>query len=237
MKDLMGKAAMDYYRDNKPKNMMTETNISTLDVFPTSYLFRSFMEMDLQEQRALERVKGKVLDIGAGAGSHSLFIQDEIGLEVTALDQSPLFIKVCKLRGIKNTVCSTILDYSGEKFDTLLLLMNGTGIFEKFDKIGVYLEHLKTLLNPGGQILIDGSDIIYMYTKPNGSFQDPPDHYYGEVTYQLYYKGEKEDPFPWLYLDFESLKEVSEDHGLKAEKVWEKNYNYLAKLTFAEGNS
>lgn len=227
----MGQAIWDYYHNNSPQDMLTETNISKMDIFRTAHLFRDYENMPEIEQKALDMSWGKVLDVGAGAGSHSLYLQNQKGLEVTALDVSQKSIEVCRLRGIKKTVCTHLLDYDGdgEKFDTILLMMNGTGIFEEYNKIGLYLRKLYDLLNDDGQILIDGSDIIYMYGTSNGATL-PADRYYGEVDYHLYYKGEKENDFKWLYLDYLSLEEEAETIGLTAEVLMDEDFAYLARL-------
>ena len=229
MKDLMGKAISDYYHNNSPEDIHTETSISENDILPVKHLFRTFEEMNSMEQKALKLAEGKILDIGAAAGPHSLYLQDERGMDVTALDVSPRSLEICKLRGIEKTICSSILSFEGEKFDTLLLLMNGTGIFETFDKIEIYLEKLHSLLNENGQILIDGSDLIYMYTQANGPHL-PLERYYGEVDYYLNYKGEDESPMTWLYLDFENLKHFAERQGFSTEMVLRDEYAYLARL-------
>jgi len=124
----MGKAIWDFYHNENPEDLQTETSISELDELPVKYLFRDFDGMNAIEQKALQLAKGKTLDIGAGAGSHALYIQNEKNLDVTALDISPKSIEVCRLRGIKKAVAENMLHFSGETFDTILLLMNGTGI-------------------------------------------------------------------------------------------------------------
>lgn len=229
MKDLMGKAIWDYYHHNSPEDIHTETSISENDLLPIAHLFRDFKDMNPIEQKALELVNGKVLDVGAAAGPHTLFLQDLRKLDVTALDVSPKSIEVCKLRGVKNAVCTSILDFEGEKFDTILLLMNGTGIFKTFDKISIYLEKLHSLLNEKGQILIDGTDLIYMYTHKNGP-DLPIERYYGEVDYYLTYKGEKENPMTWLYLDYGSLKQFARIQGFQTEMILRDGHAYLAQL-------
>ncbi|MBA5630060.1 class I SAM-dependent methyltransferase [Moheibacter lacus] len=235
MKDLMGQAIWDYYYDNSPENLQTETSISELDDLPIDYLFRNFNEMNLLEQKALELTKGKALDIGSGAGSHSLFLQNEKNLEVTALDISPKSIEISKIRGVQNAICANILDFNPiKKFDTILLLMNGTGIFETIDKMDVYLKKLHDLLNENGQILIDGTDILYMYEEEDGGFRIPVDHYYGELDYVVHYKNESEEPIKWLYLDFENLKDAAETNGFEVELVLEEGDSYVAKLTRIE---
>lgn len=232
MKDLMGRAIWDYYHDNNPEDLQTETSISELDELPVDYLFRDFEDMIDIEQKALKLSTGKVLDIGAGAGSHSLYLQNEMNLDVLALDISPKSVEVCQLRGIKNAVCTNILDFSGETFDTILLLMNGTGIFEGLSKIDTYLQKLGSLLNEGGQILIDSTDILYMFDRDkDGGVYIPAGRYYGELDYVVHYKGESEEPITWLYLDFNTLKNAAVNNGFKVEKVMHDEDSYLAKLT------
>ncbi len=125
----------------------------------------------------------------------------------------------------------SVLDET-ETFDTILLLMNGTGIFQELTQVSKYLKHLKSLLNSGGQILIDSSDIKYMYEDEDGGYwMDMNANYYGELDYFLSYKGEKETPMKWLYLDFETLKLACETVGLNCELVAEgAHFDYLARL-------
>lgn len=231
MKDLMGKAVRDYFHNENPEDLQTETSISELDELPVDYLFRDFEEMNDIEQKALELAQGKVLDIGAGAGSHALYLQNERNLDILALDISPKSIEVCQLRGVQKTICTNILDFSGDAFDTVLLLMNGTGIFESLTKIDAYLKKLYSLLNENGQILIDSTDILYMFDRDeDGGVLIPAGGYYGELDYIVHYKGESEDPIKWLYLDFDTLKNAAENNGFKIEKVLQDEDSYLAKL-------
>ena len=231
MKDLMGKAIWDYFHKNNPEDLQTETSISMLDELPVEYLFRSYREMNEVEKKALDLSVGKVLDVGCGAGSHSLYLQNEKNLEVTGLDISPKSVEIAKKRGLKDAVCENILHFSG-KFDTILMMMNGTGIFEGLGKIDVFFRKLRTLLNDGGQILIDGTDIIYMYDQDeDGGYFIPANGYYGEVDYIVHYKGETEDPMKWLYLDFGTLRRAAENNGFSVEKIVENEYSYLAKLS------
>lgn len=232
MKDLMGKAIWDFYQNKSADDLLTETSISEIDELPVEYFFRDFDEMNLLEQKALELSKGKILDIGAGAGSHSLYLQNEKKLEVFALDNSQKSVEVCRLRGVKNVWCSDILDFPVQTFDTILLLMNGTGIFESLDKIDFYLEKLQSLLNEKGQILIDSTDILYMYDRDeDGGVMVPADRYYGEVDYFIHYQLDTENPTKWLYLDFETFKRAAENNGFEIEKILQEEDSYLARLT------
>lgn len=232
MKDLMGRAIWDYFYQENPEDLQTETSISELDDLPVSYLFRKYKEMNALEQKALDLSFGKVLDVGAGAGSHSLYLQKKRNLKVTALDISPKSIEICKARGVENAVCEDFLKFSNDKFDTILLLMNGTGIFQSLEHVDQYLQKLKNLTSENGQILIDSTDILYMYDQDDdGGVLVPATGYYGELDYYIHYKGESEVPMKWLYLDFNTLKNAAIANGFKIQKVKQLEDSYLAKLT------
>lgn len=233
MKDLFGKAILDYQTNNNPEDLITETTISEEDEMSIAYLFRTFEEMPIIEQKALQLTKGKTLDVGCGAGSHSLYLQNQKKLDVSAIDISPNAVKTCQLRGIKKSYVQDVLSLDNKKYDTILLLMNGTGIFGTLNKTTPFLQKLKSLLNPGGQILIDSSDIIYMFDEDeDGAYEVPGNSYYGELEFTVSYKGEKEDSFPWLYLDYNTLQNAAFANGLKCELILEgEHYDYLAKLS------
>ena len=229
-KDIFGKALLDYQNGNYTEDLVTSTNISDDDTLPLPYLFRDYSEMPKLEQHALQLSKGTVLDVGCGAGSHSLWLQEK-GLNVKAIDSSEGAIEVAKKRGIFNAELKPLLEET-QTFDTILLLMNGTGIFQELSQVSKHLKHLKSLLNPEGQILIDSSDISYMYEDEDGGlWLDLNQSYPGELDYYLSYKGEKEDPMKWLYLDFETLKTACLTVGLECEKVMDgEHFDYLARI-------
>lgn len=232
MKDLMGRAIWDYFHKENPEDLQTETSISELDELPVNYLFREVEEMNKIEKKALKLSQGKVLDIGAGAGSHSLYLQNERNLDITALDISPKSIEVCQLRGIQKAVAQNMLEFSGETFDTILLLMNGTGIFQSLNVIDIYLQKLHSLLNKNGKILIDSTDILYMFDQDeDGGVLIPAGGYYGELDYVVHYKNESEDPIKWLYLDFNTLQNAATNNGFKIKMILQDEDSYLAKLT------
>lgn len=232
MKDLFGKAILDFQTKNNPEDIITETSISDPDEMSVSYLFRDYNEMPPLEKTALNLSKGTVLDVGCGAGSHSLYLQNEKKLLVKAIDISENAIKACQLRGLKNVEKINVLSIENEKYDTILLLMNGTGIFGTLSKTSNYLLKLKSLLNPNGQILIDSSDLIYMFDDAeDGGKWIPDGGYYGELTFTITYKNEIEDTFEWLYLDYNTLQNAAHANGLKCELIEEgENYDYLARL-------
>lgn len=234
MKDLFGKAILDYQTNNSPEDLITETSISEADEMSVAYLFRSYIEMPKLEQKALQLAKGKVLDVGCGAGSHSLYLQNELNFDVTAIDISANAIKACELRGLKKAKVQDIMQLEGDKFDTILLLMNGAGMCGKLKNIPNFLQKLKALLTDEGQVLVDSSDIIYMFDEDeDGGKWIPTDvDYYGEVVFDIAYKGEKEASFDWMYIDYNTLQNAAVANGLQCELILEgEHFDYLAKLT------
>ncbi|MGS2727249.1 class I SAM-dependent methyltransferase [Psychroserpens sp. BH13MA-6] len=234
MKDLFGKALQDYFNNNYTEDLITSTNISGEDDLPLPYLFRSYSEMPKLEQKALQLAKGEVLDVGCGSGSHSLYLQEK-GLSVKAIDISEGAVRVAKSRGVLRVEQQNMLEET-DTFDTILLLMNGTGIFQELSEVSKYLIHLKSLLKPKGQILMDSSDIQYMYEDDDGGLWiDTNANYYGELDYYLSYKGEDEVPMKWLYLDFERLQQACESVGLQCEKMMDgDHFDYLSKITLSK---
>ncbi|GEQ87331.1 SAM-dependent methyltransferase [Patiriisocius marinistellae] len=234
MKDILGKALLDYFQGNHTEDIITETNISEEDEMPLSYLFRDFKEMPALEQQALRLSKGSTLDVGCGAGNHSLYLQNQ-GLDVLAIDISEGAIEVAKQRGVERTKHIELLNLNDETFDTILLIMNGTGIFSQLSNVSKYLQHLRTLLNDGGQILIDTSDIKYMFDEgEDGGIWVPSDRYYGELTFTMSYKKEKGEPFDWLYLDANLFETAATSNGFDFEIIAHgEHFDYLARLTIA----
>lgn len=244
-KDPMGAAILDFQQHGKAARLRVLSSMFEEDEMPVTHLFRSTREMPMLEQKALQLAKGQVLDIGAGSGCHTLALQEK-GFTVKAIDISPLSCEAMKLRGVKDAECINLFDphlSSGNHseghqeqfeggFDTILLLMNGTGIAGKIEHLPALFQRLKALLNPGGQILIDSSDLKYIYENEDGSFDiNLNGAYYGEVDYQMIYKDVKGDRFDWLYVDFPLLKSIAETCGLHGELVAEgEHYDYLARI-------
>jgi len=193
---------------------------------PVNIFFRPEAEMPEMETIAMEMCKGKTLDIGAGVGSHALILQSR-GIDITALEISEKACKIMNQRGVKRVVNADILQYDSEKYDTILLLMNGIGLCEDLAGLQYFLEYVKKLLLPLGQLIFDSSDIAYLY-KPDEFISS---NYYGEISYQYEYQNVKGNWFKWLYIDFDTLKALAEKCGWQCEMIYEDEMDqYLVRM-------
>lgn len=230
--DPMGSAILEYAETGNADRLRVLSSMFEEDEIVVPYLFRSEEEMPQIERTALSMAKGRVLDVGAGAGCHTLALQDSH--DVTAIDISPLSIEAMTKRGVNDARCMDIFDPAfDEKFDTILLLMNGTGIAGKLERMPGLLNRLKELMAQGGQILMDSSDLCYIYEDEEGFIDlTGVDGYYGEVDYRMVYRNIEGEKFDWLYIDYETLETIATGCGLNCEKIADgEHYDYLAKLT------
>ncbi len=231
--DVFGKAISAYYHDKDETPILVHSPDFDDDEILVPYLFREFKDMPKLEQTALEKATGKVLDVGCGAGSHALYLQKERKLEVTAIDISEGALEICKLRGIKDVRNIDYFKLENEQFDTILLLMNGTGIIGKLENLNQFFDHSRTLLSENGQILIDSSDLSYLFDpdEDGGIWIDPDAPYYGELEFSISYKGETSQAFDWLYIDATTLATVAESNNFSFELLKKgEHYDYLAIL-------
>ena len=233
--DPMGAAIFDYHRNGAPAGkLVVHSSMFEDDEIPVADLFRCYMDMPHIEQVALQQAQGKILDVGAGSGCHSIALK-QMNKEALAIDISPLSVQVMQERGLNAQLTDFYSKDFYEKFDTILMLMNGTGIIGNMDGIPEFFARLKQLLTPSGSVIIDSSDLCYLFEEEDGSVMiDLAGDYYGQLDYQMEYKGICGEPFDWLYLDFNTLSAYAEDYGFKAELLAEgEHYDYLARLTLA----
>jgi SAM-dependent methyltransferase len=229
--DPIGQAISDFYEFGEAPDIIVQTNYTEDETIPPSWFFRNEYEMPGIEQKALALSKGKILDVGAAAGSHALALQKR-GLDVTALEKSELAAAVMKMRGVEKVACTDIYHYHDNRFDTILVLMNGAGIGETLAGLRKLLLHLGSLLQPNGRILMDSSDIIYLLKEDDGSLwvDLTNDSYYGEMEYELTYKNHFSE-FKWLFVDFNTLSAIAAGAGFSCTPVAEgEHYDYLVEI-------
>ena len=231
-KDPMGAAIEEYFRTGRAGTLRVFSSQFDEDEIPVEQLFRTLDEMPPLEQQALTLAGGKILDVGAGSGCHALALQ-AMNKEVTAIDISELSVEVMRQRGVSDARAVDLYDeHFVEQYDTILLLMNGSGIIGNIDGMERFFLRMKQLLAPGGCIYMDSSDLKYLFEDEDGSYViDIAGDYYGLVDFQMQYRQIKGAPFDWLYIDFDTLSYYAKQYGFSAQIVCEgEHYDYLAKL-------
>ncbi|MGP1625528.1 MAG: class I SAM-dependent methyltransferase [Prevotella koreensis] len=230
-KDPMGRVIADYHKIGTTDRLRVFSPMFEEDEIPLQTLFRKYEQMPKIERKALDMAKGKTLDVGAGAGCHSLVFQER-GIYVTAIDISPLSVETMKKRGVKKVLEQDFFTLDGQ-YDTILLLMNGIGIVGTLERLPEFFRRLDKILAPRGQVLCDSSDISYVFEDKNGMIDIPTEmEYYGEHSFQMQYKDTIGESFEWLYIDADTLKEKAANNGYAVEVVAEgEHYDYLARIT------
>lgn len=229
--DAMGAAIYDYHFNGESDVLRVFSSDFDEDEMPVADLFRDFDQMPELEKIALEEASGSILDVGAGSGCHSVAL-GKMGRQAVAIDISPLSVAVMKDRGLDARLVNFYDEAFNEQFDTVLMLMNGTGIIGRLENMPAFFARLRQILKPGGRVLIDSSDLRYLFEEEDGSLMiDLADDYYGQLDYQMQYKDVLGEPFDWLYVDFDTLAFYAEENGFKAKLVAEgEHYDYLASL-------
>lgn len=235
----MAKAFVAYHGGDSGAELLVFTDQGGAESMPLSVFFRGRGELREVDRSALHHAKGHILDGGAGVGSLALLLQED-GYQVTAAEVIPEAVQIMKERGVRDTRLAALEDLPPvPAFDTILLLMNGTALAGTVRGFPQLLEILRRLLRPGGQVLIDSTDLR---ERARGEAQDPADGISDggpagliELHYQVEFDGVKGEPFPQLFLDPGSLTALCRAEGWEAEVLLAvAGGEYLARLTAPE---
>jgi SAM-dependent methyltransferase len=228
-------AAMRAYHRGKRDAVIIVYDDFERDEVPVSYFFRSPDDFAPYERRALELCRGRVLDVGAGSGCHSLALQER-GFEVTAIEALPELVEILRDRGVRDARVATWMDLEGETFDTVLMMMNGLGLAETLSGLRQFFREARRLLRPGGQVVADSTDVrvrMDVEAAHTGAVERPDGRYVGELHFQLEFAGRKGPPFGQLYVDPETLSKYAENAGWSCEiiRARDDHGHYLARLS------
>ncbi len=225
MSDLHGEAIMDYYKGDEEATLLLHNSFGEPDEMSVEVFFREEQDFSTIEHLALIESKGKILDLGAGAGAHALVLQAR-GFDVVALENSQGCIEVMKSSGVDQVVLQDYKKHT-DKYDTILVLMNGLGLAGRLSNVSEFLQKCHDLLNPAGQIFVDSSDISYLYEDGTPR----PSGYFGEVRYRYEYKNKMGDWFDWVYVDQDTLQGIVSNLGFELEiMMTDENDQYLARI-------
>ena len=133
-KDAMGRAIADYWKNKKADRLRVFSPMFEEDEIPLTTLFRNYENMPEIERKALDMATGRTLDVGAASGCHSLVLQKK-GIDVTAIDISPLAVETMKNRGVQKVIEQDFFTLEGQQYDTILMLMNGIGIVGTLERL------------------------------------------------------------------------------------------------------
>jgi SAM-dependent methyltransferase len=234
--DLLGQALLDYQHGHHAAALTVHCSAADDEPLPAAYFFRTLLAMPELERQALDECRGRVLDLGAGAGCHTLELQSRGFDDVKAIDHSLGAVQVMQARGVRQVAQHDIYYHHAAQelpFDTILLLMNGIGLAGTLAGLDRLLAHARTLLAPGGQLLATSTDVQYLFEDEDGALNiDLNANYYGEVEYQFEYKKQAGDPFPWLFIDGQLLEDAARQAGYEVDFLGhDDGGQYLVRLT------
>ncbi len=231
--DPLGQALLDYHAGARDVVLEVFHDLGGPDPLPVEHFFRGPEAMNELERTALDLARGRVLDLGAGVGSHALALQEK-GLTVTALDALPEAVKIMRSRGVLDVRLGRWQDLPGEeRYDTVLILMNGAGVAGTLGGMVRLLDTLRNTLSPGGRILLDSANLPEVLDAPDEEDGIPlgeDGRYPGELHYQIAYGGMRGDPVPQLFLDSRLLAQLCREAGLRCTVVAEEGDLYLAVI-------
>ena len=229
-----GQALLDYLHGDVSANVVVHRDDGYTGDMAASIYFRKLSDFSHLERTAMKLCGGDVLDIGAGAGCHSLALQDQ-GMRVLAIDVSPQAIEIMVKRGVKDVLCVDVFEFHEKRFDTLLMMLHGIGMVQTLSGLDHFLRHAHRLLIPDGQILFDSLDVRCTDDPRHLAYQEANRRaglYFGEIRMQFEYKGKTGPLFGWLHVDPETLTDHAGQSGWFCELVYrEDGGDYLAQLT------
>lgn len=234
----LGRAVLDYARGHESAAIEVTLEDGRIQSLPVHTLARTD-GLPMAEEAALAACQGRVLDAGAGAGAHTLLLQDD-GFDVVALDRSVDAVQAMRIRGVEDARCHDLLTLPGERFDTILLMMNGLGLAGDLEGLDRVLARLPGLLHMGGQVLVDGADIESSDDHAEQQLvkkRRAEGRYPGIVPMRMTYHPHHGDPavrgkpFNWLFLDQDTLRWHAERQGWAMQILFDASGgSFLARL-------
>ncbi|MEA2090102.1 MAG: class I SAM-dependent methyltransferase [Thermoproteota archaeon] len=229
MSDPFGKGLMAYYRGNKPVYRSRRDDGYVQEGSFEAY-FSEYKDWAECERKTLKYVQGKVLEIGCGAGRHSLWLQRK-GFEVAAVDISRLAVKVAKLRGVKDCLITSALElpFTVCSFDTVLLLGNNFGVAGDVETTKKMLKELHNIATENGRLIASCRDpyktnnpVHLKYHELNRKRGRPA----GQITFRVEYKEQVGGWFNLLIVSPEEMAEICKPAGWKIKKLFKQNGFY-----------
>jgi SAM-dependent methyltransferase len=236
--DAYGQQLLAQFNSGTPKAEFIERDDNFIDTGSEAGLyFFEYEQWSPVEQKAIKQVKGRVLDIGCGAGRHSLYLQRK-GFEVSAIDNSPGAIEVCKLRGVKNAMVKSIVeidDFEPNSFDTILMMGNNFGLFGDAENAESLLKELYRITSSDAQI-IAGTRNPYKTNSPEHleyhELNRQRGRMPGQIRMRVRYGKTVGEWFDYLFVSPEEMKEMVADANWQLKELMEsESANYFAVIS------
>ncbi len=231
---LYGLALKDYLNGNKSAQVTIIRDDDNRVLLPVNGFFRCATEFEI-DRIALEHCRDKVLDIGAGTGEHTLYLQKQ-SYDVTAMDISSDACEVMQLRGVNRVICENIWTWNTiVKFDTLLILGRSIGLVENLEGFEKFLNLAKRILSPNGQVLLNSLDVRCTDDRNNLDYQKrniKAGKYFGEIRMRFEYACHISEYTNHLHIDPETLGRLAKKNNWDVDYLYTDNGgNYLVKLS------
>jgi cyclopropane fatty-acyl-phospholipid synthase-like methyltransferase len=229
--ELHGQALLDYINGEEDAHyiLRRDDGIAYAPIYAKQFFYPDgFPELD---RIAVEHCAGRVLDIGAGAGSHSLAIQRR-GLDATSVDVSVKAVQVMSQRGCRNARVGDIFDCYSEPFGTILVILN-IGIVGDLEGLARFLKHLDALMADNGQLITDSVDPRNPEDKGYRKYiqsKIAKGRYLGERRLRFEYKDQISDWFEWMHIDPETLEQYVHEAGYYMEHLGRDGKRYLVSI-------
>jgi SAM-dependent methyltransferase len=237
----LARALLDHHRDGRPRRVAALRADGVEFEIETGEYFTLEGELAELDRIALEHARGRVLDVGAGAGRHALALQAK-GCEVVAIDVSPTCALLCRERGVVDVRELDVMTLAGDArpddalgcFDTIFFGMQTIGVAGGIVPLGRLLAGLRGRLRPGGAVIADSSALREAW---DGDESDRSASR-GEIVLETRYRRMRGDPFPWLYIAEEDLADVARAAGFGLETLGRvASGEYLVRMRVADSAS
>lgn len=211
-------ALVDHHRTGRPRRVAATRADGVRFEIETEEYFTLDGELAELDALALDQARGRVLDVGAGAGRHALALEAR-GHEVVAIDVSPLCVALCRARGVRDARVFDVMRLESAEplgtFDTLFFGMQTIGVAGGVAPLGTLLERLRGCLAPGGRLIVDSSDLFDAWEGDDADRSATR----GEIVLSTRYRGWRGAPFPWVYLAEGELSRIAREAGYAVEPL------------------
>jgi len=230
-------ALLDYFSGDRSARLIIHRDDGYRDDHCMHVYFQNVEQFSPTDKAAVDLSRGRILDIGAGAGRHSLALQ-ALGYQVCAVDICTEAVHIMRKRGVRDVRCVDVFDMKHVSFDTLLIMMHGVGILKNLSGLDRFLRHARALVASEGQILMDSVDMRQTRNPVHLAYQEfnrRCGRYFGETRLVFEYQGIKGSSFEWLQVDPETLREYARNSGWNCSiSGGSPRGDYLARLQLAE---